>query len=160
MERNSTELLVDLGLLENKDGKRESFRVRDKSKAGKQRKDRTGQPRKLLDTGAPARGGDHGRDISISLSFSSHLARKGSIWDWISFIIDSSKKSYFVVNFILKIWTPKTKRRVLVPEFFLQTKHGVHPCGAGNKSLQCQKSPGKPRKCAAAKEDQPHTWII
>ena len=40
MERNSTELLLDLGLLENKDGKRESFRVRDKSKAGKQR---TGQ---------------------------------------------------------------------------------------------------------------------
>ena len=36
MDRNSTELLVDLGLLENKDGKRESFRVRDKSKAGKE----------------------------------------------------------------------------------------------------------------------------
>ena len=65
MDRNSTELLVDLGLLENKDGKRESFRVRDKSKAGKQRKDRTGQPRKLVDPGAPARGGDHGRDISM-----------------------------------------------------------------------------------------------
>ena len=137
MERNSTELL---GLLENKDGKRESFRVRDKSKAGKQRKDRTGQPRKLVDPGAPARGGDHGRDISISLSFSSHLARKGSVWDWISFIIDSSKKSYFVVNFILKIWTPKTKRSVLVPEFFL-TKLNIerilavletNPCSARN----------------------------
>ena len=48
MERNSTELLVDLGLLENKDGKRESFRVRDKSKAGKQRKEGQGNRESLL----------------------------------------------------------------------------------------------------------------
>ena len=83
MERNSTELLVDLGLLENKDGKRESFRVRDKSKAGKQRKDRTGQGNResllilvrLLEVVIMA-------EIYQSVcSFSSHLARKGSIWD-------------------------------------------------------------------------------
>ena len=48
MERNSTELLVDLGLLENKDGKRESFRVQDKSKAGKQRKEGQGNRESLL----------------------------------------------------------------------------------------------------------------
>ena len=39
---------MDLGLLENKDGKRESFRVWDKSKAGKQRKEGQGNRESLL----------------------------------------------------------------------------------------------------------------
>ena len=39
---------MDLGLLENKDGKRESFRVQDKSKAGKQRKEGQGNRESLL----------------------------------------------------------------------------------------------------------------